>query len=40
MYKKVDTSLDFVSREKDVLDFWNENKIFEKSLEEREGDPI
>lgn len=40
MYKKVDTSLDFVSREKDVLDFWNKNKIFEKSLKEREGDPI
>ncbi len=40
MYKKVDTSLNFVSREKEVLDFWNQNKIFEKSLKEREGSPV
>ena len=40
MYRKVDTSLDFVNREKEVLDFWNENHIFEKSMEEREGDPV
>jgi isoleucyl-tRNA synthetase len=40
MYKKVDTSLDFVSREKEVLDFWKENRIFEKSIETRQGDPI
>lgn len=31
MYKKVDTSLDFVSREKDTLKFWKENRIFEKA---------
>ena len=40
MYRKVDTSLDFVKREKEVLDFWNENHIFEKSLKIREGDPV
>lgn len=33
MYKKVPTNLDFVSREHETLAFWNENKIFEKSLE-------
>ncbi len=35
MYKKVSTSLDFVPREKEVLDFWKENRIFEKSVELR-----
>ncbi len=40
MYRKVDTSLDFVSREKEVLDFWKENRIFEKSIENRDGSPI
>ncbi|MBP5208092.1 MAG: class I tRNA ligase family protein, partial [Clostridia bacterium] len=39
MYSKVDTSLDFVSREKAVQDFWEQNKIFEKSLKLREGAP-
>ena len=34
MYKKVDTNLDFVQREKEVEKFWKENKIFEKSIEE------
>ncbi|MDY3285531.1 MAG: class I tRNA ligase family protein, partial [Eubacteriales bacterium] len=38
MYKKVPTNLDFVSREHETLAFWNENKIFEKSLEHRRGD--
>ena len=32
MYKKVTTDMDFVTREKEVLDFWKDNKIFEKSL--------
>ena len=35
MYKKVPTNLDFVGREKETLAFWNENKIFEKSLQWR-----
>ena len=38
MYKKVDTSLDFVSREKDTLKFWKENRIFEKSASQRKGE--
>ena len=37
MYNKVDTSLDFVSREKAVREFWEKNKIFEKSMSLREG---
>ncbi len=39
MYEKVSANLDFVNREKAVLDFWNKNKIFEKSMEIREGCP-
>ncbi len=35
MYEKVSTNLNFVEREKNVLKFWQENKIFEKSIEER-----
>ena len=37
MYKKVDTSLNFVGEEKKVLEFWKENKIFEKSVKQNEG---
>lgn len=37
MYKKVSTDLNFVDREKKVLDFWKEKKIFEKSIEESKG---
>ena len=39
MYEKVSTNLDFVTREKSVLDFWKENDIFEKSIKNREGGP-
>lgn len=39
MYDKVSTSLDFVKNEKEVLDFWKKNKIFEKSIKIREGCP-
>ncbi len=37
MYKKVDTGLNFVDREKEVLQFWKENKIFEESIEQRKS---
>ena len=37
MYNKVSTDLNFVEREKKVLEFWKENKIFEKSIEESKG---
>ncbi len=33
MYKKVDTSLNFVEREKEILEFWKENKIFQKNMD-------
>ena len=39
MYNKVSTDLNFVEREKEILKFWKENNIFEKSIAEREGCP-
>ena len=39
MYDKVSTSLNFVEREKETEKFWRENKIFEKSIEQRKGCP-
>ena len=35
MYKKVSTDLNFVGREKQVEQFWADNRIFEKSMENR-----
>ncbi len=37
MYKKVDTSLNFVEREKKIVEYWNENHIFEQSMTDTEG---
>ncbi len=37
MYKKVDTTLNFLDREKEVLEFWKENKIFEQNVAKNEG---
>ena len=37
IYEKVSGSLDFVSREKAVEEFWRKNNIFEKSVENRDG---
>ena len=37
MYKKVDTDINFVEREKEVLKFWKDNNIFVKSVEKNEG---
>lgn len=39
MYEKVSTNLNFVEREKKVLEFWNENKVFEKSIDFRKEGP-
>ena len=39
MYDKVSTDLKFVDREKQVLAFWKENHVFEKSVELRKGAP-
>ncbi|MBR2614002.1 MAG: isoleucine--tRNA ligase [Clostridia bacterium] len=38
MYKKVDTTLNFLENEKEVLKFWKENKIFEKNVELNKGE--
>ncbi|MGN0295249.1 MAG: isoleucine--tRNA ligase [Lachnospiraceae bacterium] len=35
MYQKVSTDLKFVEREKEVLKFWDDNKIFQKSIDSR-----
>ncbi len=37
MYKKVSTELSFAKREEEVLDFWRENRVFEKSVEKNKG---
>ncbi|MDD6347517.1 MAG: isoleucine--tRNA ligase [Lachnospiraceae bacterium] len=39
MYKKVDTNLNFVDREKEVSQFWRDHDIFKKSIHHREGCP-
>ena len=35
MYKKVSTDLNFVGREKEIEKFWTDNRIFEKSMDNR-----
>ena len=39
MYKKVSTGMDFVSREKEIENFWREHDIFKKSIALRDGCP-
>lgn len=39
MYKPVETNLNFVDREKEVLEFWKQEDIFKKSVEKNEGNP-
>ncbi len=40
MYKKVDTKLDFASREADVAKFWKDNKVIKKMIEKNaKGEP-
>ncbi len=39
LYKEVSTNLSFVEREQKTEKFWEENRIFEKSVEERKDDP-
>jgi len=39
MYKKVSTNMNFVQREREVLQFWTDNKVFEQSLQaNKEGE--
>ncbi len=40
MYEKVDANLNFVQREKEIGKFWKERRIFEKSMELRQGAPV
>ncbi|MDE7168178.1 MAG: isoleucine--tRNA ligase [Clostridia bacterium] len=37
MYRKVDTSLNFIEREKEVIKFWKDNGIFEETVSQNEG---
>ncbi len=37
MYEKVSNNLNFVEREKQTVKFWEENKIFEKSIDSRKS---
>lgn len=39
MYEKVSTSLNFVEREKEIMEFWKDRGIFEKSIKMRENAP-
>lgn len=40
MYKKANTDLNFVQREEETAEFWKNNRIFEKSVDENEGNPV
>ncbi|MDC7126793.1 MAG: isoleucine--tRNA ligase, partial [Spirochaetales bacterium] len=37
MYKSVDPKVSFPKMEEAILEYWKENRIFERSIEEREG---
>ena len=37
MYKKVDTNLNFVEREKEIREFWKAHDIAQKAIDQREG---
>ena len=37
MFKKVDSKMNLPELDREVLDFWDKNEIFEKSVKEREG---
>jgi len=39
VYEKVSTNLNFVEREKKVLDFWRDNNIFEESIKIKKDGP-
>ncbi|MFA5722463.1 MAG: class I tRNA ligase family protein, partial [Candidatus Paceibacterota bacterium] len=34
----MDKCLEFVEKEKEILDFWQKNKVFEKSIKQRSED--
>ena len=40
MFKPVSAKVNFPQMEREILSFWKENRISERSVEEREGSPI
>ncbi len=40
MFKKVDPKQSFPKMEEEILKFWEENRVFEKSISQREGAPL
>lgn len=40
MYQKVSSNLNFVDREKEILKFWKDHNVFQKSIENRDGCPV
>ncbi|CUT06702.1 hypothetical protein JGI11_02046, partial [Candidatus Kryptonium thompsonii] len=39
MYKELTDKIKYSELEREILKFWKENKIFEKSIATREGKP-
>ncbi|MBQ3281964.1 MAG: isoleucine--tRNA ligase [Eubacterium sp.] len=40
MYEKVNANRNFVQQEKKIEQFWKDNRIFEKSIEDRKDSPV
>ncbi|MBQ1408100.1 MAG: class I tRNA ligase family protein, partial [Eubacterium sp.] len=40
MYEKVSANRNFVQQEKKIEKFWKDNRIFEKSIEDRKDSPV
>ena len=39
MFKKVEPTMNFAPIEEKILDFWNKEQVFEKSIENRKDAP-
>ena len=39
MFKKVDTAMDFPRMERKILERWTNERVFERSVAQREGAP-
>ncbi len=39
LYNKVSTDMNFVERESEIVKFWDDENIFQKSIDQREGAP-
>lgn len=40
MFKAINAKVDIQKLERDQLNFWRENRIFQRSMQEREGSPV